>query len=129
MNLGKMGIQICEKLRESLGWRQIGLCHKWDSEGWSTGPSGDLRYMHTAHNLSIKTLPRLLAQRRKHQTSDNSHQASFLSLSFFLRWLTTRSIIYSDLSLNRESHSSAANPDFSLLCFRKEMQKFLWGNL
>ena len=32
MNLGKMGIQICEKLRESLGWRQIGPCHKWDSK-------------------------------------------------------------------------------------------------
>lgn len=31
MNLGKMGIQICEKLREGLGWRQIGSCHKWDS--------------------------------------------------------------------------------------------------
>lgn len=29
--MGKMGIQICEKLREGLGWRQIGSCHKWDS--------------------------------------------------------------------------------------------------
>lgn len=37
MNLGKMGIQICEKLRENLGWRQIGSCHKWDSKAgyWS----------------------------------------------------------------------------------------------
>lgn len=47
MNLGKMGIQICEKLREGLGWRQIGSCHKWDSgaggvgEGGSTVPPGD----------------------------------------------------------------------------------------
>lgn len=32
MNLGKMGIQICEKPRENLGWRQIGWCHKWDSK-------------------------------------------------------------------------------------------------
>lgn len=29
--MGKMGIQICEKPREGLGWRQIGSCHKWDS--------------------------------------------------------------------------------------------------
>lgn len=65
MNLGKMGIQICEKLREGLGWRQIGSCHKWDSgagvgEWGATVPPGDHRsYMHTAHSLSIKirTLP------------------------------------------------------------------------
>lgn len=41
MNLGKMGIQICEKLREGLGWRQIGSCHKWDSGAGGVGGGGD----------------------------------------------------------------------------------------
>lgn len=40
MNLGKMGIQICEKLRESLGWRQIGWCHKWDRKAGRPGHQG-----------------------------------------------------------------------------------------
>lgn len=46
MNLGKMGIQICEKLGENLGWRQIGWCQKWDRKAPLRGPPGDRSDMH-----------------------------------------------------------------------------------
>ena len=82
MNLGKMGIQICEKLREKPGWRQIASCHKWDEE-LAIVPSGNQSYMHTAHDLSIKskTLLRLLLRdtSMKHVMSCSSFDSKLVS--------------------------------------------------
>lgn len=50
-----MGIQICEKLREDLGWRQIGSCHKWDSGAGNWAVGGPGLHAPAAHGLSIKS--------------------------------------------------------------------------
>lgn len=61
MNLGKMGIQICEKLREGLGWRQIGSCHKWDRGAGAAGGWGDCATegprLHTSSSQSVNQDP------------------------------------------------------------------------
>lgn len=52
MNLGKMGIQICEKLRENLGWRQIGSCHKWDSKAGYRSIRGPELHAYSAQSVN-----------------------------------------------------------------------------
>lgn len=52
MNLGKMGIQICEKLRENRGWRQIGSCHKWDSKAHHWAIGGPELHAYSTHSVN-----------------------------------------------------------------------------
>lgn len=54
MNLGKMGIQICEKLRENLCWRLIGCCHKWDSKAGN--------WVHQGTAATRRTVPQSVNQ-------------------------------------------------------------------
>lgn len=71
MNLGKMGIQICEKLRESLGWRQIGSCHKWDSRAGYCAIRGPELHAYSTQSVNQDRDPsQTAAQRQRHQTSD-----------------------------------------------------------
>lgn len=71
MNLGKMGIQICEKLREKLGWRQIALCHKWDSEAGYCAIRELELHAHGTQPVNQERDPsQTTAQTQKRQTSD-----------------------------------------------------------
>lgn len=72
MKLGKMGIQICEKLREKLGWRQIALCHKWDGEAGYCAIREPERHARGAQSVNqrAKALPRLVLRDRSTKTSD-----------------------------------------------------------
>lgn len=71
MNLGKMGIQICEKLREKLGWRQIALCHKWDGEAGYCAIREPELHAHGTQSVNQEQNPsQTTAQTQKHQTSD-----------------------------------------------------------
>ena len=77
MNLGKMGIQICEKLRENLGWRQIGSCHKWDSGAELSGHrgTGATCIQHTICQSKTRDPHQTAAQRR--ETFNNRDQVVF----------------------------------------------------
>ncbi len=120
MNLGKMGIQICEKPRESLGWRQIGSCHKWDSKAGLLGHQGTRAtcIQHTACQSRLRPFPDCCAETETPNIWQFRSLFLMTSIQFcYLVW---------PLYLNRESHFSASK---SILIFTKSLPfSVLFGN-
>lgn len=84
MNLGKMGIEICEKLWESLGWRQIGWCRKWDSGACCWAIRGPELHAHSTQSVNQRpeTRPSSPHTAGEHQAFDNGDQPFFFSKCF-----------------------------------------------
>lgn len=113
MNLGKMGIQICEKLRENRGWRQIGLCHKWDSKAHYWAIRGPELHAYSTQSVNQSQAKAQRQKNTKRFTIELKHFA--LSKFHYLFWPVSQQIISLICSIT-ESWFSPVTPLFSALC-------------